>query len=356
MYNQYNDAIDKIEFREDYTEELINTLAGNALNKSNHRFKRTEIGKILIKQKIRKRSFILAILLSVLVCLSTKPVQAAIINLFSYITDNVYHSYETNVSSYKDQIDQSITVDDITMNIYDIVTGKHGMVITYNLVDKKGNAVVSTFPNRTVAFHIMFGIQIIDNQNRMIKGSVEYHEKTSFEDDLSPYLTLVTFEDPYFNTEEWVNCSIKINTKVTWFDETSNPDIKSFSFNYTPTKIYNEKVVNINKKIVIDKETLTVSKLTLNGLYMMVEADYSSDFLDKSFYLKAVDEYGEEIKSYERKTAITEGSDIVEATYMFENIDENVSKIYLIPCYDKLMDNGVVTTIQHEERMEVFIK
>ncbi len=356
MHNQYNNVIDKIEFRGDYQEELINTLSGSARNKRNHSFKRTEIGKILIKQKMRKSAFILVILLSVLVCLSTKPVQAAIINLFSYITDNVYHSYKTNVSSYKDQINQSITVDDITMNIYDIVTGKHGMVITYNLVDEKGNAVVSKLQNRTVAFHTMLGVQIIDSKNRTIKGSVEYHEKTTFEDDLSLYLALVTFEDSLTNTEEWLNCLIKVNAKVTWFDYTSNPDIKSLSFNYTPTKIYDEKIVDINKKLVIDKGALTVSKLTLNGLYMMVEAEYSSNFLNESLYLKAVDEFGEEIKSYERKTARTEGADTVQATYMFENIDENVSKIYLIPCYDKLMDNGLVTTIQHEERMEVLVK
>ena len=258
------------------------------------------------------------------------------------------------MSSYKDPVNQSITVDDITMNIYDIVMGKHGMVITYNLVDEKGNAVVSKLQNRTVAFHMMFGVNIIDSQNRTIKGSVEYHEKTTFEDDLSPYLTLITFEDPYINTEDWVNSSIKVNAKVTWFNDTSNPNINSFRFNYTPSKVYNEKIVNINKKLVIDKGTLTVSKLTLNGLYMMVEADYSSDFLDESFYLKAVDEFGEEIKSYERKAAITEGSNTVQATYMFENIKENVSKIYLIPCYDKLMDNEF-TTIQHEERIEVFV-
>ncbi len=356
MYNQYNKAIDKIEFRDDYKEKLMDALANHTTNKTYSKFKRTEVGKILIKQKIRKVSFVFVIFLFAFVGLSTKPIQAAIRNVFAFITEGVYHNYETNVNSYKDEINQSVTVDGITMNIYDIVMRKHGMIITYNLIDEDGNAVVTELRGEAVAFHTMGAVHISDNKNRTINGRVEYHEKTFIEDDLSPYLSLITFEDSNINTEEWVNCPLEINTKMAWSDKDSNPVVKSFSFHYTPTKIYNEKVLSINRKIVIDNGTIIVSKLTLNGLYIKIEAEYNSDFNKKdNFYLKAVDESGKEIKTYERGTESADNSTIVQATYIYENVKENVSKIYLIPCYDTLSDNGLAKTIQLDERIEIEI-
>ncbi len=356
MQNQYNNLIDKIEFRDDYKEKLMNTLANDLNNKSYRKFKRTVVGKILIKQKIRKMSFVLVILLFAFVGLSTKPVQAGIRYVFSYIIEGVYHNYKTNVSSYKDEINQSVTVDGITMNIYDIVMGKREMVITYNLIDEDGNAVVSDFQGRIVVFHFMVAVNISDNQNRTIKGTVEYHDKAFVGDDLSPYLTLITFEDSDVNTEEWVNCPIEINTKMAWSDSDSNLIIKSFSFNYTPTKIYNEKVMNINKRIVLDNDTIILSKLTLNGLYMKIEAEYNTDLNKKdNFFLEAVDEFGKELKSYGELTVSTEGSAVVQATYTYEIANENVSKIYLIPSYYELSDNGLWKTIQLDERIEIEI-
>ncbi|MFT4146097.1 MAG: DUF4179 domain-containing protein [Mobilitalea sp.] len=353
MHNQYNNLIDKIEFSDDYKEKLMNTLANDTKNKSYHKFKRTEVGKVLIKQKIRKMSFVLVILLFAFAGLSTKPVQAAIQNLFSYIIESITHNYERKMSSYKDEINQSVTVDGITMNIYDIVMGKQEMVIRYNLIDENGNAVGMEFPGKTVVFHSMGGVYISDNNNRTIKGSVEYHDKTSLGDDLSPYLSLITFEDANVNTEEWVNCPLEISTKLAWSDSDSNPVIKSFSFNYTPTKIYNEEVVNINKRIVLDNDVITLSKLTLNGLYMKIEAEYNIDYNKKDdFFLEAVDEFGKELRSYGRRTVSTDGSALVQAAYTYEIANENVSKIYLIPCYYGLSD---IDRIQLDERIEIEI-
>lgn len=119
MYNKYNNTIDKIEFGDDYKEKLMDTLTNYTKNKNYNKFKRTVLGNILLKKKIRKVSFVLVILLVAFVSLSTKPIQAAIQNVFSYFIEGVYHNYETNLSNNKDEINQSVTVDGITMNIYE---------------------------------------------------------------------------------------------------------------------------------------------------------------------------------------------------------------------------------------------
>jgi hypothetical protein len=240
------------------------------------------------------------------------------------------------------------------MNIYDIVMANQGMMIRYNLVDENGNAVTTQFQDKAVAYHSMGTVHISDNKKRTIDGRVEYHEQTFPEDDLSPFLAFITFDDPNVNTKEWINCPLEISTKMAWTDSDCNPIIKSFSFYYTPTKIYEEQLININQKLIGD--TITVRKLTLNGLYTKVEAEYRTDFDKKdNFFLKAVDEYGNDIKRYEIRTENTEGSNIVYATYIFENVSDNVSKIYLIPCYDEIKDNVISNTIQLDEKLEIEI-
>lgn len=271
--------------------------------------------------------------------------------------ERVYANYQTNLENYKEEINQSITVNGVTMNIKEVVLQNSGLVLAYTLTEENGTIITKQTP---------MSVRIRSEGNNVFDGKNEYLTNPDGKN-FSSALAVFISENSSLPMKELIGTSLTVTVDVYYqlnntgseIEENRTTGGETFIFQFTPSKIYEEKVIEIKQAFQFKNEPSTIQSLTSNGLYMKILYYYPMDFESMDYeskdyemevcYLKVEDEFGTEIEGF--------SGDIDEerAFWYYDILPDNTTKIYLTPnlmVYEKDGDEKLTPIGQ---RIEVII-
>lgn len=225
----------------------------------------------------------------------------------SSFTDMVNQNYKELKGNTESNV-ISISEEGVTLKIYDVFLESNEVVLKYELLNN--NVAV---PVQSVNSLVM------SDDNQRVDYKAEYNAKglAVFRNEKSDIV-------PDFRDK-----NVKIDITFLYMlsaKKGSEGFSRNFEFHYTPEKIYDESVIEVNSGFSYLNKQIKINRLVFNGLYMIMECSYDFKTISDVWYTFQVkDEFNKKITCY--ASSIEDGG----AKYFLamKNKDKNV--LYISP-------------------------
>lgn len=228
------------------------------------------------------------------------------------LTNMIYKNYE-NLRGKKDTPIESISENGLTLKIYDIFWENHEIVLKYDLMED----------NTIISKQSIYSFVLSDN-NQNIDYKTEYQAEN---------LTVLKDENAE-TVPDYKDKTVKIVISIFYNRDKSGQALsQDFEFNYTPDKVYDETVTEVNREFSYLNKQIKINRITSNGLYILLECDYDFKTLSDIWYtFKVQDESGKNVACY---IASAENGSV---KYFLDWTNEKV--LYLYPSAHKYDTNN----------------
>lgn len=280
---------------------------------------------------------VVCLVISTIIVLAFNSIRITHDSYNQHITNAIFQKFEDMSGSYDKPI-KSVTINGITINIYGIVFENREILLKYNLM-KDGNNLIT---EQAVSY------AMVSCQNQSYNYNSEFNMKAPGSSSPSASLAVLANSKADAGADllnKTVKISVNIMYKVTHDSQALTQD---FAFDYTPDKIYAEKIIPVNHEFYYKDKLINIKQVILNGLYMRIECDYKREESSDIWCLfKAYDEFGKEAEALGATASETTSE------YFFSNISEKASKLYLYPRLSQYDVTGKEKIILIDEKIEI---
>ncbi|SHO45478.1 DUF5643 domain-containing protein [Anaerocolumna xylanovorans] len=292
---------------------------------------------------VDKEFLILKLLISLLIFITItlffSPIRVTHDSLNQRFSNIIFQNFENMGGNAGNPI-KSISANNLTLNIYNIVFENQEILLKYDLRKDDNTSI----PGQAISYAMVF------DQNQHYKYKSEYNVKALSNDLSSTTLAVLTKENAD-TVSNYLNKTVKISINIIYKSNDDNQGLtQDFEFEYTPTQIYNETIIQVNREFSYLDKSIKVKQIILNGLYMRIECDYERErSSDMWCFFKAYDESGEEAAFY--------GASASENTseYFYNNVSEKATKLYLYPRIYQYDATSKEKIIPLDEKIEIIL-
>lgn len=291
---------------------------------------------IITDKKFTILKLAIGLLILIAVILTFNPVRITRDSLNQHFFDTMFQNFENMGGGNNKEPIKSITVNNMTLNIYGIVFENQEIILKYDLMKGENTRI----PEQALASAVVSCKDQRDNY------SSEYNAKSPGNSSVS--LTVLTNEK-IDTAPNYLNKPVKISVYIIYKENHDSQGFtQDFEFEYTPTQIYAEKIINVDREFSYSDKSMNIKRIILNGLYMRIECDYKRETSTDMWCLfKAYDELGEEAGFLGASASETTSE------YFYNNISEKAGKLYLHPSIHQYDANRKEKITTLDEKIEI---